>query len=204
MVRFEPSSCYSLAGSLRVNSARMGRFYFQEKKRPLMTTTERDRLPDDPVAFGQHVKAYFDEYKPQGLRERELVQSLAETRWRLNRSFALEAALFSQIASDTQEGTPTPGNVQNLLKYEKTLKNLHLQEARLHRRFDNDLTELRELQQTRAREQMLGTNVTSPAGAVDPKMGSNFQMLKDMLEMDGFKLPKGSKSPSNGKHFPKS
>jgi hypothetical protein len=28
-------------------------------------------------------------------------------------------------------------------------------------------------------------------------------MLKDMLEMDGFKLPNGSKSPANGKHFPK-
>ena len=104
---------------------------------------------DDSAAFEQHVQAYFDEYKPQGLRERELVQSLAETRWRLNRSFALEAALFSQIAADAEEGAPAPSNIENLLKYEKTLKNLHLQEARLHRRFDKDLTELRELQQTR-------------------------------------------------------
>jgi hypothetical protein len=104
---------------------------------------------DDAAAFEQHVQAYFDEYKPQGLRERELVQSLAETRWRLNRSFALEAALFSQAAAETEEGAPAPSNVDNLLKHEKTLKNLHLQEARLHRRFDKDLAELRELQKER-------------------------------------------------------
>jgi hypothetical protein len=158
---------------------------------------------DDRAAFEQHVQAYFDEYKPQGLRERELVQSLAETRWRLNRSFALEAALFSQVAADVEEGAPVPGHLENLLKYEKTLKNLHLQEARPHRRFDKDLAELRELQQTRKREEMLSTNAASPSGPLDPKMASNLQMLKDMLELDGFKLPNGSKSPSNGKHFPK-
>jgi hypothetical protein len=104
---------------------------------------------DDAAAFEQHVQAYFDEYKPQGLRERELVQSLAETRWRLNRSFALEAALFSQIAFATEEGPPAPSQVEKLLKYEKTLKNLHLQEARLNRRFDKDIAELRALQAER-------------------------------------------------------
>jgi len=151
---------------------------------------------DDPAAFEQHVKAYFDEYNPQGLREGELVQSLAETRWRLNRSFALEAALFSQIAVEVEEGAPAPNNVQNLLKYEKTLKNLHLQEARLHRRFDKDLAELRELQQTRVREELLTTNAANPAGSLGPAVASNLQMLKDMLEMDGFSLPKGLKSSS--------
>ena len=73
---------------------------------------------DDAAAFEQHAQAYVDEYKPQGLRERELVQSLAETRWRLNRSFALEAALFSQSAADAEEGTPAPSNVENLINGE--------------------------------------------------------------------------------------
>jgi hypothetical protein len=114
----------------------------------------------------------------------------------LNRSFALEAAVFSQISADAEEGAPVPGHLENLLKYEKTLKNLHLQEARLDRRFDKDLAELRELQQTRKREEMLATSAASPAGPLDPKLGSNLQMLKDMLEHDGFKLPNGSKSPN--------
>jgi hypothetical protein len=148
---------------------------------------------DDRAAFEQHVEAYFDEYKPQGLREHELVQSLADTRWRLNRSFALEAALFSQVAADAEQGAPVPGHLENLLKYEKTLKNLHLQEARLHRRFDKDLAELRELQETRAREAMLAVNAPSPTGTLEPSLGSNLQMLKEMLEADGFKLPEASK-----------
>jgi hypothetical protein len=119
---------------------------------------------DDPDVFEEHVKAYFDEYKPQGLRERELVQSLAETRWRLNRSFALEAALFSQVsnAENAEEGPSAAANVQNLIKFEKTLKNLHLQEARLNRRFDKDLAELRALQE--ARIQAEGSLVEENAG----------------------------------------
>jgi len=104
--------------------------------------------------------------------------------------------LFSQLNADAEEGALAPSDFENLLKYEKTLKNLHLQEARIHRRFDKDLAELRELQQTRAREELLGTNAASPAGTLDPKLASNLQMLKDMLEMDGFSLPKGLKSSS--------
>ncbi len=149
---------------------------------------------DDAAAFAEHVQGYFDEYKPQGLREREIVQSLAETRWRLNRSFALEAALFSQPAADAEEGTPAPSNVENLIKYEKTLKNLHLQEARLSRRFEKDIAELRELQQTRLREEMLKPGTPGTAQNGDPKMASNFQMLKELLAAD-------SKFSPNSKPF---
>ncbi len=155
------------------------------------------------AAFEQHVQAYFDEYKPQGLRERELVQSLAETRWRLNRSFALEAALFSQPADDAEEGTPAPSNVENLIKYEKTLKNLHLQEARLSRRFEKDIVELRELQQNRLCEEMLWTGTAGASTNGDAKMASNFQMLKELLAADSklFMSPRsrnGAPSPARG------
>jgi hypothetical protein len=47
---------------------------------------------------------------------------------------------------------------------------------------------------------MLGANTACLAGALDPKVASNLQMLKDMLEMDGFRLPNGSKTAK----FPKS
>ena len=150
-----------------------------------------------PAVFEEHVQAYFDEYKPQGLRERELVQSLAETRWRLNRSFAIEAALFSQPVADTEPGAPPPGDFQNLIKYERALKNLHLQEARLNRRFEKDLAELWELQQARIREELLGTNATSPAGTLDPEVASNLQMLKAALAHESSTL-RGSPEQSDG------
>ncbi len=81
------------------------------------------------------------------------------------------------------------------------MKNLHLQEARLSRRFEKDIVELRELQQTRLREEMLRPDGAGAAQNGDPKMASNFQMLKDLLAADGFTLPKGSKSSLNGKHL---
>jgi hypothetical protein len=106
---------------------------------------------DDSAAFEQHVAAYHSEYRPAGLRETELVQSLAETRWRLNRIVTIEAALFAQQAeaAEGEEDTPAPAALDCYLKHEKTLKNLHLQEARLNRRFEKDLAELRELQKER-------------------------------------------------------
>jgi hypothetical protein len=105
---------------------------------------------DDAAAYQQHVAAYEKEYKPVGLRECELVQSLADTRWRLNRIPKLEAAIYAQ--GEAEYDDPTGTELQTYLKYEKQLKNLHLQEARLNRRFDKDLAELRQLQKQRQAE----------------------------------------------------
>jgi len=102
--------------------------------------------PDDPATFENHVTAYFTEYQPEGLRECEIVQSLAETRWRLNRIFALETAIFAQLPQDDQ---PAPTQLEIYLKYEKQLRNLHIQEGRLHRRYEKELAELLQLQKDR-------------------------------------------------------
>ena len=48
-----------------------------------------------------------------------------------------------------------PAMLRTLSSTKRRLKNLHLQEARLSRRFEKDIAELRELQQTRLREEML-------------------------------------------------
>jgi hypothetical protein len=109
---------------------------------------------DDATAYQQHVAAYEAEYQPVGLRERELVQSLADTRWRLNRIPKLEAAIYAQGQNEfsAEYDDPTTIELQTYLKYEKQLKNLHLQEARLNRRFDKELAELRQLQKERKQE----------------------------------------------------
>jgi hypothetical protein len=105
---------------------------------------------DDPATFEKHVAAYFAEYQPEGLRECEIVQSLAETRWRLNRIFSrifsLETAIFAQMPQDDQ---PAPTQLEIYLKYEKQLRNLHIQEGRLHRRYEKELAELLQLQKDR-------------------------------------------------------
>ncbi len=104
---------------------------------------------DDAAAYQQHLAAYQNEYRPVGLREAELVQSLADTRWRLNRIPALEMAIYAKGRLEDSFEDHDSIELEIYLKYEKSLKNLHLQEARLNRRFDKELAELRQLQKDR-------------------------------------------------------
>ena len=117
---------------------------------------------DDSAAYAAHIAEYESEYKPAGLRERELVQSLADTSWRLKRIPGLEFAIYArgraEFAEMFQHDDPAlvAGKIEleTYLKYEKQLKNLQLQEARLTRRYEKESAELRSLQkERRANEQ---------------------------------------------------
>jgi hypothetical protein len=85
------------------------------------------------------------------------VQSIADIRWRLSRIPALEISLMSRGRLEFGQNLPeTPDAGQTALldleimeKYEKQLRNLHLQEARLARRREKEIAELRSLQQER-------------------------------------------------------
>ncbi len=109
---------------------------------------------DDADAYRAHLAAYETEYRPAGLRETELVQSLADTQWRLQRIPGLEMAIYARGRHEFAEAHsehPLPLRTSLIeldihLKYEKQLRNLQLQESRLHRRFDKEMAELRQLQ----------------------------------------------------------
>ncbi len=51
---------------------------------------------DDADAYRKLIADYENEYKPLGLRESELVQSMADTQWRLQRIPTLESALYAR------------------------------------------------------------------------------------------------------------
>ena len=117
---------------------------------------------DDSAAYAAHIAEYESEYKPAALRERELVQSLADTSWRLKRIPGLELAIYArgraEFAETFQHDDPalvaSKIELETYLKYEKQLKNLQLQEARLTRRYEKESAELRSLQkERRANEQ---------------------------------------------------
>jgi hypothetical protein len=116
---------------------------------------------DDAEAYEQHLRAYDKEFKPMTPRETELVQSVADSSWRLHRIPTLELAIYArgriQFADQFNQHEPAlrPGliELQAHLTYEKQLRNLHTQEARLHRRREKDLAELRQLQQERDRRE---------------------------------------------------
>jgi len=90
---------------------------------------------EDPAAYENHRRRFFDEYQPGTPTESELVAELADTAWRLNRIPLLEAELLSQ--------TPNP---QSLIPLLSTL-GLHSQ--RLSRQFHRALATLRDIQSTR-------------------------------------------------------
>src|SRR6185437_2922070 len=115
-------------------------------------------LPSDDLAeYERHLAAYAEEFAPVGLLETNLVQSIADTDWRLRRTPALESALFAKGRIEFAElfneqdlaARPHLIDAHTFITYEKQIRNLQLQEARLVRRREKELTELRKLQNER-------------------------------------------------------
>jgi hypothetical protein len=112
---------------------------------------------DDAAHYQAHIQSYEDHFQPVGPEEHTLVQSLADTAWRLSRVPGLEMAIYAQGAIEfadefeEQDDAVRPALIeaQTYLAYEKQIRNLHLQEARLVRRREKETAELRRLQQDR-------------------------------------------------------
>ncbi len=116
----------------------------------LLSNTEAD-------AYELHVARFACEYNPVGDREAELVQSLADTQWRLNRIPVLEAGIYAvgriNFADFFADQEPA---LQALLienhthfTYRRDLMNLSIQESRLRRNLVKDTAELAALQAKR-------------------------------------------------------
>jgi hypothetical protein len=121
-------------------------------------TGEPTLLPStDAALYGELLRDYQNEFQPVGLLESELVQTLAETIWRSRRLRALESAIFAkgrvefaeQFAEHKPELRVSLIEVHTFLTYEKQLRGLQLQEARLSRRAEKASAELRLLQKER-------------------------------------------------------
>jgi hypothetical protein len=97
---------------------------------------------EDLEAYHAHLKSFTDEYHPQGATEAQLVLSLADTSWRLNRVAAIEANVLKFATMVVM-----PENDA------KALANLSLHSQRLARQFERTITQLRDLQKTRLAEE---------------------------------------------------
>jgi hypothetical protein len=114
---------------------------------------------DDAAEYERHLAAYEKEFKPVGKAECDLLQSIADTAWRLLRIPALEFGIYAQgrirfaDSFNQYEEALRSGLIEAeiYVQFEKQLRNLHLQEARLQRRRDKDMAEFRNLQKERNR-----------------------------------------------------
>jgi hypothetical protein len=112
---------------------------------------------EDLQAYQRHLVSFTDEYHPKGATEANLVQSLADTSWRLNRVAALETNLLTLgITHDPGPTIDAPQQIQDALSIvsaldsqSKALSNLSMHSQRLSRQFERTVTQLRDLQKIR-------------------------------------------------------
>ena len=112
-------------------------------------------LPTDDVAiYQQHVDRIINKYAPTNDDEKALVQSIADTEWRLLRIAPLEAGFYAlgrKKLADQITDESDPAAHEALLQteifnlYRKELTNLALQERRLRNHRKDDIAELEKL-----------------------------------------------------------
>jgi hypothetical protein len=130
-------------------------------------------LPTDDVpAYELLIQSMIDLHRPACYEENLLVQSLADTEWRLRRIPGLEAGIYALgrlEAADTFAEYPELIDAQTFLKNKRELGNLSIQETRLRRMREKDLARLRQIQAERAENEQQKKDAaepTVPAAAV--------------------------------------
>ena len=115
-------------------------------------------LPNEDHAAYQHqFDSFITAYKPATDDELRLVQSIVDCLWRIDRIMNLETALLLkghiECAAKFEDRTAFERshliNAEAYVKYERQMRNLHIQEARLRRTMEKDTIELKRLQAAR-------------------------------------------------------
>jgi hypothetical protein len=112
---------------------------------------------EDLEAYQAHVQAFMSEHQPQGATETQLVQSLADAAWRLNRVSVLETNLLTLdiINQDfpnhesTHEMREAIAIAAALDSHTRALSTLSIHGQRLSRQFEKTLALLEKLQSAR-------------------------------------------------------
>ena len=104
---------------------------------------------EDLAAYQRHVKKFTDQYHPADATESQLVQTLADSAWRLNRAAALESNILTLPVRGEDAIQDTMAIAAAFEQQSKALANLSLHSQRLSRQFERAVTQLRELQKAR-------------------------------------------------------
>ncbi len=112
---------------------------------------------EDLAAYERHTKRLSDDLRPKGALEEQLVQTLIDTAWRLNRIPALENNLLtlgmtqhsSSINTQHPEAHAALAMADALRDQTQALASLSMHEQRLSRQFERTLQQLRAIQATR-------------------------------------------------------
>ncbi|HEV2114088.1 MAG TPA: hypothetical protein VGR50_08040 [Terriglobales bacterium] len=112
---------------------------------------------EDQAAYQAHSRRFLDDFQPKGALESQLVQTLIDTTWRLNRIPAIETNYLTlgitqnleKINADHPEARAALAMARALDRQSRALANLSIYEQRLSRLFERTLKQLREIQAER-------------------------------------------------------
>jgi len=153
-----PSSCVDI-GAIPPASSIRSWVWLGCSRRPAKRST-----PDSVLERGSpFTNRYHEEYQPSGPTETQLVQSLADDAWRLNRAVFLETNLISMIgtakahlvSTDTGEGQESMAFALVLSEHYKSLATLGLHQQRIARTSKQTLQLLREIQAERQEKERI-------------------------------------------------
>src|SRR5690242_4576572 len=99
---------------------------------------------DDLTAYQAHTKRIFDDFQPQGPFEKDLVQTISDLKWRLERVFTLEENLLTvgctehagAVNTNEPEADTALASAHGYREQSRTMANLSIHEGRLSRRHD--------------------------------------------------------------------
>ena len=118
---------------------------------------------DDQDEYNRVLDVQFRTFEPATDEEHDLIQSIVDSGWRISRIKRMETGIylrghteFANKFNDQPEFRRAQLiETETYLKYEKSMRNLQIQEARLYRRIEKDRAELARLQSIRKREERL-------------------------------------------------
>jgi hypothetical protein len=139
---------------------------------------------DDAKVYSEHIASYFARFEPSSPEEEEMVQELAQTKWRLLRVpqleedlWALGSVTFASLFEDQSEDA-RPGLIRahTFVVYGKRFDNLFLQESRLNRRYSTLIKQLGDLKLQRqaqeAERQMAAAKSSARSNGFDFSISS--------------------------------
>jgi hypothetical protein len=116
---------------------------------------------DDAALYETHVLQFRERYSPAGDEELALVQSLADTEWRLQRIPGLEMGIYALGRLEFADLFPEEDEAVRrqlieakiFLHYKRDLSNLSIQESRMRRQREKDEARLNQVQSTRHQQE---------------------------------------------------
>jgi hypothetical protein len=141
---------------------------------------------EDLEAYRRHVAAFKTDLSPKGSLESHLVQSLADTAWRVNRVAALETNLLTLGVAHPSDPFNAPQQIQEALSIAaalesqaKALSSLSMHSQRLSRQFERTVNQLQQLQNQRREQETKDLNQALDLLETAEKNGEPYDPAKD-------------------------